>query len=129
MFKTYVDVPRRDYIYYTVHDIITLCNNWDLVTTVYTTNHVRLYFRYKWYQYAKVQAFKKAVRNYAQHTTYYDDSAKLRNFLAQRTMSPTEKYKKALEEFAYANFIQGGIRCRDVEAITDKNGTVIGYKK
>lgn len=129
MFKTYVDVPRRDYIYYMVHNIITLHNNWDLVTTVYTTNHVRLYFRYKWYQYAKVQAFKKAVRNYAQHTTYYDDSAKLRNFLAQRTTSPAEKYKKALEEFAYTNFIQGGIRCRDVEAITDKNGTVIGYKK
>ena len=129
MFKTYVDVPRRDYIYYTVHDIITLRNNWDLVTTVYTTNHVRLYFCYKWYQYAKVQAFKKAVRNYAQHTMYYDESAKLWNFLAQRTTSPAEKYKKALEEFAYTNLIQGGIRCRDVEAITDKNGTVIGYKK
>lgn len=64
MIKTYIDVPRRDYIYYMVHDLITLDNGWDVLTTVYKPNYVRFYFSYKWFQYCKVRAFKMAVKNY-----------------------------------------------------------------
>ena len=64
MLKTYIDVPRRDYIYNIVHDLITFDNGWDILTTVYKPNYVRFYFHYKWFQYGKVRAFKKAVKNY-----------------------------------------------------------------
>ena len=64
MIKTYIDVPRRDYIYNMVHDLITLDNGWDILTTIYKANYVRFYFYYKWFQYVKVRAFKKAVKNY-----------------------------------------------------------------
>ena len=59
MFKTYIDIPRLDYIYYTVHDIITMHNSWSVITTVTRQDHIRIYFSYKWFQYGKVQAFKK----------------------------------------------------------------------
>ena len=47
----------------------------------------------------------------------------------KKTAFSTGQYKKALEEFANTTFIQGGIRYRNVEAITNKDGTIIGYKK
>lgn len=69
MFKTYIDIPRLDYIYYMVHDIITMHNSWSVITTVTRQDHIRIYFSYKWFQYGKVQAFKKAVKNYANFPT------------------------------------------------------------
>ena len=62
MIKTYIDVPRRDYIYYMVHDLITLDNGWDVITTVYKPNYVRFYFSYKWFQYGKVRALKRRLK-------------------------------------------------------------------
>ena len=59
MFKTYIDIPRRDCMYYIAHYIIMLHNGLDIVTTVYRPNYVRFYFTYKWFQYGKVRAFKK----------------------------------------------------------------------
>ena len=64
MLKTYIDVPRLDYIYNMVHDSITLDNGWDVLTTIYKPNYVRFYFSYKWFQYCKVRALKMAVKNY-----------------------------------------------------------------
>jgi hypothetical protein len=123
MFKTYIDIPRRDYIYYMVHDIITLRNGWDVLTTVYKPHYVRFYFSYKWFQYGKVRAFKKAVKNYAKRVTYYDRTSIPRYLFAQETISSSDKLQKALAEFSYTSAVQGGIRCGDIEAI------VIGYKK
>lgn len=62
MFKTYIDISRRNYIYYMVHDIITMRNSWDVITTITRPNYIRIYFSYKWFQYGKVRAFKKAVK-------------------------------------------------------------------
>ena len=64
MLKTYIDVPRQDYTYHMVHDLITLDNGWDVLTTVYKPKYVRFYFYYKWFQYGKVRSLKKAVKNY-----------------------------------------------------------------
>lgn len=123
MFKTYIDIPRLDYIYYTVHDIITMHNSWDVITTVTRQDHIRIYFSYKWFQYSKVQAFKKAVKNYAKRVTYYDRTSIPRYLFAQETISSSDKLQKALAEFSYTSAVQGSIRCGDIEAI------VIGYKR
>lgn len=123
MFKTYIDIPRLDYIYYTVHDIITMHNSWDVITTVTRPDHIRIYFSYKWFQYGKVQAFKKAVKNYAKRVTYYDCPSIPKYLFAQETRPSFDKLQKALAEFSYTSAVQGGIRCGDIEAI------VIGYKK
>ena len=64
MLKTYIDITRQDYTYHMVHDLITLDNGFDILTTIYKPNYVRFYFSYKWFQYGKVRAFKKAVKNY-----------------------------------------------------------------
>ena len=72
MFKTYIDIPRRNYIYYVFRNIITMRDGWDVITTVTRPDHIRIYFSYKWFQYGKVRAFKKVVKNYAKRVTYYD---------------------------------------------------------
>ena len=117
MIKTYVDIPRRDYIYYMVHDIIMQHNGWDIVTTVTRPDHIRIYFSYKWFQYGKVQAFKKAVKNYAKRVTYYDHTYIPRYAFAQETRTCPDKLKEALSEFSCTAAVQGGIRCGDIEAI------------
>lgn len=123
MFKTYIDIPRLDYIYYTIHDIITMHNGWDVITTVTTLDHIKIYFSYKWFQYGNVQAFKKAVKNYAKRVKYYDRTSIPRYLFSQETRQPSDKFQKALAEFSYTAAVQGGIRCGDIEAI------VIGYKR
>ena len=49
--------------------------------------------------------------------------------LQKKTEFSAEQYKKELEEFANTIDIQGAIRCGDVEAITNDDGVVIGYKR
>ena len=129
MFKTYVDIPKRDHMYYMVHDIITMRNGWDIVTTVYRPNYVRFYFTYKWFQYIKVQAFKKEARNYAKRVTYYDTTSIPKYLFAQETRSYSDKLQEAFAEFSYTAAVQGDIRCGDIEAIVNDDGIVIGYKR
>lgn len=129
MFKTYIDISRRNYIYYTVHDIITMRNGWDVITTVTRPDHIRIYFSYKWFQYGKVQAFKKAVKNYAKRVKYYYRTSIPRYLFSQETRPSPDKFQKALAEFSYAAAVQGGIRCGDIEAIVNDDGVVIGYKR
>ena len=117
MFKTYVDIPRRDHMYYMVHDIIMQHNGWDIVTTVYRPNYVRFYFTYKWFQYRKVQAFKKEARNYAKRVTYYNHTYIPKYLFAQGTGSYSDKLQEALAEFSYTAAVQGDIRCGDIEDI------------
>lgn len=129
MFKTYIDIPRLDYIYYMAHDIITLRNGWDVLTTVYKPHYVRFYFSYKWFQYGKVRAFKKAMKNYAKRVTYYDRTSIPKYLFAQETRPYSDKLREALAEFSHTAAVQGGIRCRDIEAIVNDDGIVIGYKR
>lgn len=128
MIKTYVDIPRRDYIYYMVHDIITMRNGWDVITAVTRPDNIRIYFSYKWFQYGKVRAFKKAVKNYAKRVTYYDHTSIPKYLFAQETRPSSDKFEKALAEFSNTAAVQGCIRCGDIETITNENSTIIGYK-
>ena len=114
MFKTYVDIPRRDHMYYMVHDIIMQHNGWDIVTTVYRPNYVRFYFTYKWFQYGNVQAFKKEARKYAKQATYYDRTNISKCLFPQGTTYSSEKCKKELTRFSYAT-VQGDSKGRNVE--------------
>jgi hypothetical protein len=104
-------------------------NGWDVITTVTRPDHIRIYFSYKWFQYGKVQAFKKAVKNYAKRITYYDRTSIPRYLFAQETRLSSDKLQEALAEFSYTAAVQGSIRCGDVEAIVNDDGIVIGYKR
>ena len=119
MFKTYIDIPRRDRMYYMVHDLITLDNGFDILTTIYKPNYVRFYFSYKWFQYGKVRAFKKAVKNYEKQFQYYDTSNSLKLFIAQRDKLFSEQCKKAIEGFSHDG-IQGNPEGRDDETTVNK---------
>ena len=119
MLKTYIDVPRRDYIYYMVHDLITLDNGWDILTIVYKPNYVRFYFSYKWFQYGKVRAFKKKARNYAKQVTYYDRVYCPKLFIAQRDKLFLENCAKAIAVFANAG-IQGNPESKDDKTTVNK---------
>lgn len=129
MFKTYIDISRRNCIYYIVHDIITMRNGWDVITTVTRPDHIRIYFSYKWFQYGKVQAFKKAVKNYAKRVTYYDHTYIPKYLFAQEARPYSNKLQEALAEFSYTAAVQGCIRCRDIEVIVNDDDIVIGYKR
>ena len=98
MFKTYIDISRRNCIYYMVHDIITMRNGWDVITTVTRPDHIRIYFSYKWFQYGKVRAFKKAVKNYAKRVAYYDRTA-IPKYLRKRQDHIQTNSKKRSQSF------------------------------
>ena len=101
-------------------------NGWPISTIITKPDSVRIYFSYKWYQYYNVCKVEQAVKRfeklnkwYSKPDIYVDDFTKKAEFSA-------EQWKKVLEEFAD---IQGVIRCGDVEAITNDDGVVIGYKR
>ena len=119
MFKTYIDISRRNYIYYKVHDIITMRNGWDVITTITRPDHIRIYFSYKWFQYGKVRAFKKAVKNYEKQFQSYDTSNSLKLFIAQRDKLFSEQCKKAIAGFSHDG-IQGNPEGRDDETTVNK---------
>ena len=119
MIKTYVDIPRRDHMHYMVHDIIMQHNGWDIVTTVYRPNYVRFYFTYKWFQYGKAQAFKKAVKNYAKRVTYYDRTSIPKYLFAKETRPSSEQCSKSIAGFTNA-CIQGYTECRNDETTVNK---------
>ena len=119
MIKTYIDISRRNHIYYMVHDIITMRNGWDIITTITRPDHIRIYFSYKWFQYGKVRAFKKAVKNYEKQFQYYDTSDSLKLFIAQRDKLFSEQCKKAVAGFSHDG-IQGNPEGRDDETTVNK---------
>ena len=119
MFKTYIDISRRNYIYYMVHDIITMRNGWDVITTVTRPDHIRIYFSYKWFQYGNVRAFKKEVKKYEKQFQYYDTSDSLKLFIARRDKLFSEQCKKAIAGFSHDG-IQGNPEGRDDETTVNK---------
>ena len=119
MIKTYVDIPRRDHIYYMFHDIITMRDGWDVITTVTRPDHIRIYFSYKWFQYGKVREFKKAVKNYAKRVTYYDRTAIPKYLFTQETRPYSEQCSKSIAGFTDAG-IQGYPEDRNGETTVNK---------
>ena len=106
-------------------------NGWPISTIITKPDSVRIYFSYKWYQYYKVCKVEQAVKRFEKlnklnkwnykSDIYVDDFTK-------KTAFSAEQYKKVCEEFGRAFVIQGDIGCGDVEAITNDDGVVIGYK-
>ena len=72
MLKTYIDVPRQDYIYHMVHDLITLDNGWDVLTTVYKPNYVRFYFSYKYWKEKKLTEVRWLIDSTKLHLSSID---------------------------------------------------------
>ena len=107
-------------------------NGWPISTIITKPYSVRIYFSYKWYQHHNVCKVEQAVKRFEKLNKlnkwnykpdiYVDDFTK-------KTAFSEEQYKKELEEFANTIDIQGVIRCGDVEAITNDDGVVIGYRR
>ena len=104
-------------------------NGWPISTIITKPDSVSIYFSYKGHQYHNVFKVKQAVKRFEKRNKWYYKPNIYADDFTKKTEFSTEQYKKALEEFANTTFIQGGIRCRNVEAITNKDGTIIGYKK
>lgn len=128
MFKTCIIVPRVGQVPDTINHILDDIG-WHVDTIIFEPDQVSFYVRYKWYQYYKVCAFKKAVKNYAKRITYYDRTSIPRYLFAQETRPYSDKLQEALAEFSYAAAVQGGFECRNVKDIMNKNSVTIGYKK
>ena len=104
-------------------------NGWPISTIITKPDSVKIYFSYKWYQYHNVFKVIQAVKRFEKRNKWYYKQNIYADDFTKKTAFSTKQYKKALEEFANTTFIQGGIRCRNVEVITNKDGTIIGYKK
>ena len=103
-------------------------NGWPISTIITKPDSVRIYFSYKWYQHHNVCKVEQAVKRFEKlNKCYYKSDIYVDDF-TKKTAFSAEKYKKELEEIANTIDIQGGIRCGDVEAITNDDGVVIGYK-
>ena len=128
MLKTYVSVAAIGKAPEIVKGFIDK-NGWPISTIITKPDSVRIYFSYKWYQYYNVFKVKQEVKRHYKpnrfkklNKFYVDDFTKKTEFSA-------DQCKKELEEFANTIDIQGVIRCGDVEAITNDDGVVIGYKR
>lgn len=101
MFKTCISVPRAgqtpDIINHTLDAI-----GFDVDTIIYETDQVSFYVCYKWYEYYKVCAFKKAVKNYVDKLRYQSAANTLRNVLASQKRASTEQFAKAISRFTKA---------------------------
>ena len=128
MLKTYVSVATIGKAPEIVKGFIDK-NGWPISTIITKPDSVKIYFSYKWYQYNNVFKVKQAVKRFEKRNKWYYKPSIYADDFTKKTEFSTEQYKKALEEFANTTFIQGGIRYRNVEAITNKDGTIIGYKK
>ena len=103
-------------------------NGWPISTIITKPDSVRIYFYYKWYQYYNVCKVEQAVKRFEKlNKWHYKPNIYVYDFTKKATFS-TEQYKKFLEEFSRAIVIQGDIGCGDVEAITNDDDVVIGYK-
>ena len=98
-------------------------NGWPISTIITKPDSVRIYFSYKWYQYYNVCKVEQAVKRFEKLNKFYVDD------FTKKTACSAEQYKKALEGFDNTIVLQGGIRFGDVEAITNDDGVVIGYKR
>ena len=128
MLKTYVSVIAIGKAPEIVKGFIDK-NGWPISTIITKPDSVSIYFSYKWYQYHNVFKIKQAVKRFEKRNKWYYKPNIYADDFTKKTAFSTEQYKKALEEFANTIDIQGGISCRNVEAITNKDGTIIGYKK
>ena len=106
-------------------------NGWPISTIITKPDSVRIYFSYKWYQYYNVCKVEQAVKRFEKlnklNKYYYKSDIYVDDF-TKKTAFSAEQYKKVCEEFGRTFVIQGGIGCGDVEAITNDDGVVIGYK-
>ena len=104
-------------------------NRWPISTIITKPDSVRIYFSYKWYQYYNVYKVEQAVKRFEKlNKWHYKPNIYVDDF-TKKTAFSEEQYKKFLEEFSRAIVIQGDIGCGDVEAITNDDGVVIGYKR
>ena len=106
-------------------------NGWPISTIITKQDSVRIYFSYKWYQYYNVCKVEQAVKRFEKlnklNKCYYKSDIYVDDF-TKKTAFSAEQYKKVCEEFGRTFVIQGDIGCGDVEAITNDDGVVIGYK-
>ena len=128
MLKTYVSVATIGKAPEIVKGFIDK-NGWPISTIITKQDSVKIYFSYKWCQYHNVFKVKQAVKRFEKRNKWHHKPSIYVDDFTKKTEFSTEQYKKALKEFANTTFIQGGIRCRNVETITNKDGTIIGYKK
>ena len=104
-------------------------NGWPISTIITKPDSVRIYFSYKWYQYYNVYKVEQAVKRFEKlNKWHYKPNIYVDDF-TKKTAFSAEQYKKFLEEFSRAIVIQGDIGCGDVEAITNDDDVVIGYKR
>ena len=128
MLKTYVSVIAIGKASEIVKGFIDK-NGWPISTIITKQDSVKIYFSYKWYQYHNVFKVKQAVKRFEKRNKLYYKPSIYADDFTKKTSFSTEQYKKELEEFANTIDIQGVIRCGDVEAITNDDGVVIGYKR
>lgn len=128
MLKTYVSVVANGKAPEIVKGFIDK-NGWPISTIITKPDSVGIYFYYKWYQYHNVFKVKQAVKRFEKRNKWYYKPDIYVDDFTKKTEFSAEQYKKALEEFANTIVIRGGIGCGDVEAITNDDGVVIGYKR
>ena len=127
MLKTYISVAAIGKAPEIVKGFIDK-NGWSISTIITKPDSVKIYFSYKWYQYHNVFKVKQAVKRFEKlNKWHYKPNIYVDDF-TKKTAFSEEQYKKFLEEFSRAIVIQGDIGCGDVEAITNDDDVVIGYK-
>ena len=128
MLKTYVSVAAIGKAPEIVKGFIDK-NGWPISTIITKPDSVRIYFSYKWYQYYNVCTVKQEVKRFEKlNKWHYKPNIYVDDF-TKKTAFSAEQYKKELEELSNKITFQGVIRSGDVEAITNDDGVVIGYKR
>lgn len=126
MFKTCISVAAvgkaPDIVKKMIDDI-----GWPISTIIIEPGRVSFYFCYKWFQYYKVQAFKKAVKRCEERCKYYYKPDIYGKLFSQKTKFSSEEFKKAYTRFA-REVIRRNIKGENVEYVVNEDGDTIGCK-
>lgn len=98
MFKTCIIVPRVGQVPDTINHILDDIG-WHVDTIIFEPDQVSFYVRYKWYQYYKVCALKKAVKNYAKESHIMIAPLSLDIYLRKRQDHLPTNSKKRSQSF------------------------------
>lgn len=126
MFKTCISVAAVGKAPEIVKNMIN-GNGWPICTIIIEPERVSFYVCYKWYQYYRICAFKKAVKDCEERYKYYYKSDIYGKRFMQETKFSSEEFKKAYKRFAY-EVVRRNPYGRNVETIVNEDGDTIGCK-
>lgn len=127
MFKTCISVAAVGKAPDIVKNMIDRMG-WPIATIVIELDRVSYYVCYKWYDYFYVNKIKREIRKCEERSRYYYKPDIYGGIFSEAEKRYIEEDRKATTRLV-CEAIQKDLKYKNIEAIVNDNGVVIGYKR